>query len=319
MNFTNSAGAFVTSFQKPDSDSIFGCYKHLDAPNDLVRGPISRTLCAGFNRSTLLTGANQPDNNAANFCRDAVTNHYSRLIHAQMVDGKAYGFAFDDVGAHGALRPRRQPAGSVHHARPVQLTVCSSPAAGAHGRDPVRTGRRLLRHSPPFCPPLPPFPGTDRCERAVDRSRSAGVRRERDDQGVTKSCHVWKPSVVGEFASGRERTRHAQTSTAPTRRTLLRASAATAAGGVLVAGASPVGAVTRTRAVPSTRPGTPAAALAALSTGNRRSYLHQQHPHESSSVRHSLVSGQTPFALILGCIDSRAARSWSSTRGWATS
>ncbi|CAM5397896.1 Sugar hydrolase OS=Streptomyces microflavus OX=1919 GN=Smic_80040 PE=4 SV=1 [Streptomyces microflavus] len=25
MNFTNSAGAFVTSFQKPDSDSIFGC------------------------------------------------------------------------------------------------------------------------------------------------------------------------------------------------------------------------------------------------------------------------------------------------------
>lgn len=103
MNFTNSAGAFVTSFQKPDSDSIFGCYKHLDAPNDLVRGPISRTLCAGFNRSTLLTSANQPDNNAANFYRDAVTNHYSRLIHAQMVDGKAYGFAFDDVGAHESL------------------------------------------------------------------------------------------------------------------------------------------------------------------------------------------------------------------------
>lgn len=45
MNFTNSSGAVVTSFQKPDSDSIFGCYKLLDAPNDLVRGPISRTLC----------------------------------------------------------------------------------------------------------------------------------------------------------------------------------------------------------------------------------------------------------------------------------
>ncbi|NEE59962.1 sugar hydrolase, partial [Streptomyces sp. SID8455] len=51
----------------------------------------------------LLTSANQPDNNAANFYRDAVTNHYSRLIHAQMVDGKAYGFAFDDVGAHESL------------------------------------------------------------------------------------------------------------------------------------------------------------------------------------------------------------------------
>ncbi|MFJ7330768.1 glycoside hydrolase family 64 protein [Streptomyces cyaneofuscatus] len=114
MNFTNSAGAVVTSFQKPDSDSIFGCYKHLDAPNDLVRGPISRTLCAGFNRSTLLNGANHPDNNAANFYKDAVTNHYSRAIHAQMVDGKAYGFAFDDVGAHESL---------VHDGNPQEALI----------------------------------------------------------------------------------------------------------------------------------------------------------------------------------------------------
>jgi hypothetical protein len=98
MNFTNSSGATVTSFQKPDADSIFGCYKLLDAPNDLVRGPISRTLCAGFNRSTLLTSADQPDNNAADFYVDGVTNHYARKVHAQMADGKAYAFAFDDVG-----------------------------------------------------------------------------------------------------------------------------------------------------------------------------------------------------------------------------
>jgi hypothetical protein len=98
INFTNSAGAVVTSFQKPDSDSIFGCYKLLDAPNDLVRGPISRTLCAGFNRSTLLTNANQPDTGSAGFYLDAVTNQYARKVHAQMVDGKAYAFAFDDVG-----------------------------------------------------------------------------------------------------------------------------------------------------------------------------------------------------------------------------
>lgn len=98
MNFTNSAGAIVTSFQKPDADSIFGCYKLLDAPNDLVRGPISRTLCAGFNRSTLLVNPNQPDTSPANFYQDVVTNHYARKIHAQMADGKAYAFAFDDVG-----------------------------------------------------------------------------------------------------------------------------------------------------------------------------------------------------------------------------
>ncbi|MFJ4986857.1 glycoside hydrolase family 64 protein [Streptomyces sp. NPDC088732] len=103
MNFTNSSGSVVTSFQKPDSDSVFGCYKLLDAPNDLVRGPISRTLCAGFNRSTLLVNAGQPDTSAANFYQDAVTNHYARALHERMADGRAYAFAFDDVGNHESL------------------------------------------------------------------------------------------------------------------------------------------------------------------------------------------------------------------------
>ncbi|MER6676772.1 glycoside hydrolase family 64 protein [Streptomyces sp. NPDC000983] len=118
MNFTNSSGAVVTSFQKPDAPSVFGCHRLLDAPNDLVRGPISRTLCAGFNRSTLLTNANQPDTNAANFYKDGVTNHYSRIIHERMADGKAYGFAFDDVGHHESL---------VHDGSPRQAYVTLDP------------------------------------------------------------------------------------------------------------------------------------------------------------------------------------------------
>ncbi|MGW7407689.1 glycoside hydrolase family 64 protein [Streptomyces sp. NPDC054833] len=118
MNFTNSSGAVVTSFQKPDADSIFGCHKLLDAPNDAVRGPISRTLCAGFNRSTLLVNPNQPDTSAANFYQDAVTNHYARKIHAQMADGKAYAFAFDDVGNHESL---------VHDGNPQQAYLTLDP------------------------------------------------------------------------------------------------------------------------------------------------------------------------------------------------
>lgn len=118
MRFTDGSGAVVTSFQKPDSDSVFGCYKLLDAPNDLVRGPIARTLCAGFNRSTLLTDPRQPDANGADFYRDAVTNHYSRVIHAQMVDGRAYGFAFDDVGAHESL---------VHDGNPQEASMTLEP------------------------------------------------------------------------------------------------------------------------------------------------------------------------------------------------
>ncbi|KOV61370.1 sugar hydrolase [Streptomyces sp. MMG1121] len=103
MNFTDGSGAVVTSFQKPDADSVFGCHKLLDAPNDQVRGPISRTLCAGFNRSTLLTSSTQPDTTPADFYQDPVTNQYARAVHGQMADGKAYAFAFDDVGNQESL------------------------------------------------------------------------------------------------------------------------------------------------------------------------------------------------------------------------
>ncbi|ANB04507.1 sugar hydrolase [Streptomyces ambofaciens] len=118
MNFTNSAGAVVTSFQKPDASSVFGCHRLLDAPNDQVRGPISRTLCAGFNRSTLLSNPNQPDASAANFYRESTTNHYARVIHDRMADGKAYAFAFDDVGHHESL---------VHDGNPAQAQLTLDP------------------------------------------------------------------------------------------------------------------------------------------------------------------------------------------------
>ncbi|MFB8775960.1 glycoside hydrolase family 64 protein [Streptomyces broussonetiae] len=118
MNFTNSSGAVVTSFQRPDAASVFGCHRLLDAPNDQVRGPISRTLCAGFHRSTLLTNPHQPDTSAAGFYQDAVTNHYARVIHDRMADGKAYAFAFDDVGNHESL---------VHDGDPRQANLTLDP------------------------------------------------------------------------------------------------------------------------------------------------------------------------------------------------
>lgn len=53
MNFTNSAGQQVASFNKPSSANVWGCDGNLGAPNDLVVGPIARTLCAALNRGTL--------------------------------------------------------------------------------------------------------------------------------------------------------------------------------------------------------------------------------------------------------------------------
>lgn len=127
MNFTDASGAPATSFTKPDTDSVYGCYKRLDAPNDLVRGPLARTLCAALNRSTLLDDPDQPDTSSADFYNDAVTNHYAREIHDRMVDGRAYAFAFDDVGAHESL---------VHDGDPQQAFMTLDPLSGDAVPDP---------------------------------------------------------------------------------------------------------------------------------------------------------------------------------------
>ena len=98
MHFTDSSGREVASFNRPSSANVWGCDGALGAPNDQVVGPIARTLCAALNRGTLGTVDTQPSTDAGQFYRNDPTNQYARLIHANMADGKAYAFAFDDVG-----------------------------------------------------------------------------------------------------------------------------------------------------------------------------------------------------------------------------
>ncbi|MFF4366976.1 carbonic anhydrase [Streptomyces sp. NPDC001594] len=94
---------------------------------------------------------------------------------------------------------------------------------------------------------------------------------------------------------------------APSRRALLRTAVAgtAAAGSVLAPGpAFPASAAPQ----PGTadRPTTPQQALRELEAGNRRwRTLREQHPHESPSTRLRLATGQHPFAVVLGCVDSR--------------
>lgn len=103
MTFTDTSGAQVASFQRPSTSNVWGCDGNLGAPNDQVVGPIARTLCAALHRSTLGRLDVQPSGTAADFYQGALTNHYSRLVHENMVDGRAYGFAFDDVQAQESL------------------------------------------------------------------------------------------------------------------------------------------------------------------------------------------------------------------------
>ncbi|WP_045746260.1 beta-1,3-glucanase family protein [Actinoplanes rectilineatus] len=109
MTFTNTSGATVASFTKPSVANVWNCDGNLFAPNDLVVGPIARTLCAALNRTTLGTIDTQPSTNAAQFYTATPTNQYAKLAHQNHVDGRAYAFAFDDVGGFESLVSSNDP------------------------------------------------------------------------------------------------------------------------------------------------------------------------------------------------------------------
>lgn len=91
---------------------------------------------------------------------------------------------------------------------------------------------------------------------------------------------------------------------APARRSLLRAAVTGAAvtGTGLALAVSPAAAAPPPRPRPTTAP----EALRELAAGNRRWHtFRERHPDETPAVRQALTSGQHPFALVLGCVDSR--------------
>ncbi|WP_300268706.1 beta-1,3-glucanase family protein [Microbacterium sp.] len=119
--FRDTTGAEVASFAKPSAGSVYGCAGELFAPNDHVVGPIARTLCSGFIRSTLLATSNLPADKSLYYQSGAV-NQYAKLVHEAMANGRAYAFPFDDVGAHESL---------VHDGSPAQAYISLDPFTGA--------------------------------------------------------------------------------------------------------------------------------------------------------------------------------------------
>ncbi|MFD5007425.1 glycoside hydrolase family 64 protein [Streptomyces mutabilis] len=104
-------GPAQVSFAKPSTRDVLFCDGALAAPNDGTTGPVAAVLGAAFNRSTLVTSADQPTTDPASFYRAALTNHYSKAVHAATEDGKAYGFAFDDVADFASYVQDTAPTG----------------------------------------------------------------------------------------------------------------------------------------------------------------------------------------------------------------
>jgi hypothetical protein len=104
-------GPAQVSFGKPSTRDVLFCDGNLAAPNDGTTGPVAAVLGAGFNRSTLLSHPAQPTTDPGTFYRSDLTNHYAKAMHAAAEDGKAYGFAFDDVADFASYIQDTAPTG----------------------------------------------------------------------------------------------------------------------------------------------------------------------------------------------------------------
>ncbi|MEV6314810.1 beta-1,3-glucanase family protein [Streptomyces sp. NPDC051776] len=112
------AGPGSVSFAKPSTRDVLFCDGALAAPNDPVVGPVAAILGASFNRTTLHDQAAQPTTDPARFYGTDSAHHYAKAMHAASEDGKAYGFAFDDVGGF---------ASYIEDGAPVSMTLTLTP------------------------------------------------------------------------------------------------------------------------------------------------------------------------------------------------
>ncbi|MGV9455257.1 glycoside hydrolase family 64 protein [Streptomyces sp. NPDC003635] len=104
-------GPAQVSFARPSTRDVLFCDGALAAPNDGTTGPVAAVLGAAFNRSTLVSHPSQPTTDPATFYRGSLTNHYSAAVHAATADGRAYGFAFDDVADFASYIQDTAPTG----------------------------------------------------------------------------------------------------------------------------------------------------------------------------------------------------------------
>jgi hypothetical protein len=90
-------GPAQVSFNRPPTRDVLFCDGTLAAPNDGTTGPVAAVLAAALNRTTAISNPNQPATGPATFYQEEPAHHYARVMHEASEDGRAYGFAFDDV------------------------------------------------------------------------------------------------------------------------------------------------------------------------------------------------------------------------------
>ncbi|WP_432839003.1 beta-1,3-glucanase family protein [Dactylosporangium sp. CA-092794] len=122
-------------FAVPSTLDVFYCAGMLAAPNN-EGGAVAAVVGAGFNRS-VLDQPNQPVTDQGSFYQNHTTNHYARILHKHMADGKVYAFPFDDVGPN---------ASYIQDFQPSSLQITLTPFGNEHvpGNDAPGGDDRVL-------------------------------------------------------------------------------------------------------------------------------------------------------------------------------
>ena len=110
MRFTADGDSSTYYVYKPTSQDV------LEGKGNFNRGSsrelvIEAQLCAAFNRGV----ATQPNNfnNEAQYYQNSVANFYAGFFHRHAIDGKAYGFCYDDVFDKSTLLHFTNPTGLI--------------------------------------------------------------------------------------------------------------------------------------------------------------------------------------------------------------
>ncbi|TQS25008.1 beta-1,3-glucanase family protein [Microbispora sp. KK1-11] len=119
--FRNASGAVIGTLTRPVTSDVFACSGGMQPQNQPDQAAIlavGARVCAALNRATLSTAGRvmydtQPTTDATKFYGQSASNLFSKTMHANSLNGLAYGFSYDDVGGFAPTIDQPNPSSAA--------------------------------------------------------------------------------------------------------------------------------------------------------------------------------------------------------------